>query len=232
MIKCLANDKIYVGQSTNIEKRWYRHKWNLNNKTHRNKDLQEDWNIYGENKFKFIIIQECERDELELLEELYIKEYNTYEKGYNYTKGGNGSVGWKPSIETKQKIGESRKGVYCGENSPMYGKKHSEESKKKISESLKGKPSPNKGKNLSEEHKVKLRENHADFSGKNHPRAIKLICIFPNGARTEPMIQKDLAKYLNLDVSTIRKIVKMGKPYKPKNKNKKHLEGIIIKAQK
>lgn len=33
----------------------------------------------------------------------------------------------------------------CGENSPMFGKKHTEDSKRKIS------------------------ENHADFSGSNHP---------------------------------------------------------------
>lgn len=39
------------------------------------------------------------------------------------------------------------------------GKKHSEETKKKMSESKKGKPSPRKGKHLSEEHKKNISES-------------------------------------------------------------------------
>lgn len=42
------------------------------------------------------------------------------------------------------------------------GKKFSEEHKRKLSEALKGKP-------RSEETKRKISENHADFSGENHP---------------------------------------------------------------
>ena len=40
------------------------------------------------------------------------------------------------------------------------GRRHSEETRKKLSETHKGKPSPNKGKHLSEEHKKKLSETH------------------------------------------------------------------------
>ena len=59
------------------------------------------------------------------------------------------------------------------------GRKHSEETKKKMSDAHKGKIIPEeirkkisialKGKMFSEEHKRKLSENHADFSGENHP---------------------------------------------------------------
>lgn len=65
------------------------------------------------------------------------------------------------------------------------GIEHSEETRKKISEALKGKPGPNLGKKLSnetkekiskankgrkqtEETKQKMSDNHADNSGKNH----------------------------------------------------------------
>jgi hypothetical protein len=41
------------------------------------------------------------------------------------------------------------------EKNGFYGKKHSEESKKLMSESLKGIPSWNKGKHLSKDHKKK-----------------------------------------------------------------------------
>lgn len=49
--------------------------------------------------------------------------------------------GRKHTKETKDKMSESKKGKQCGENHPMYGKHHTEESKKKISNSQKGKHS-------------------------------------------------------------------------------------------
>jgi len=58
---------------------------------------------------------------------------------------------------------------YNGKNNPMYGKVHSETSRQKMSDSHKGHLPWNKGKPLSAEHKQHLSENHADFSGKNHP---------------------------------------------------------------
>lgn len=234
MIKCLANDKMYIGQSTDIEKRWYEHKKRLNRNNHINNNLQNDWNIYGEDNFKFEIIIECTIDELDELEISYIKKYNTYENGYNYTIGGKGSYGYKHSEETKELLREMRLGTtlteetkeklsksHKGENNHLYGKNLTEETKKKISDSL-------KGNTHTEETKKKISETLKN----NPPNNLKLICIFPNGDTTEPMLQKDLAKYLNLNVSTVRKIVKTGKPYKPTHKNKKYLEGIIIKAQK
>ena len=47
--------------------------------------------------------------------------------------------GKKHTEETRKKISESRKGKYVGENSPLFGKKLSEETKEKISKSNKGK---------------------------------------------------------------------------------------------
>ena len=61
-----------------------------------------------------------------------------------------------------------------GKNSPMYGRRQSEESKRKNSESHIGKgigkDNPFYGKNHSNETKRKMSENRADFSGKNNPR--------------------------------------------------------------
>lgn len=59
------------------------------------------------------------------------------------------------SEETKLKISESKRGRPSG----MLGFRHSEETKRKNSESHKGKPPGNKGKNHSEETKRKISES-------------------------------------------------------------------------
>ena len=66
--------------------------------------------------------------------------------------------GKKLTPEQRKQISETRKtnGLSAGENNPMYGKHHSEESKKKMSENRKGRPSPNKGVPQSEETKRKI----------------------------------------------------------------------------
>jgi len=60
----------------------------------------------------------------------------------------NPNYGRKRSEETKKKISESQKGR----------KKHSEETRKKLSEANKGKNNPNYGKKFSEEHRKKISE--------------------------------------------------------------------------
>ena len=115
-------------------------------------------------------------------EQYYIKVFKTlWPNGYNLTEGGDGCVA---SEETRKKMSQNHYDC-SGENHPMFGKKHSEETKKKLSDSHKGKPSPNKGKPMSEEQKKKLSlahkgkhhseetkkkmsQNHYDCSGENH----------------------------------------------------------------
>lgn len=56
----------------------------------------------------------------------------------NLTDGGEGTLGKKYSDESKKKMSDSRKGRFCGENSHSFGKPKSDETKKRISESRKG----------------------------------------------------------------------------------------------
>ena len=108
------------------------------------------------------VIEECEKDQLLQREQHWIKHYDSYNNGLNGNKGGGGTIthtdetknliskarkGWEPSIERGIKIGNKIK-----------GKHHSEETKRKISNSNIGKPkgtkgreSPNKGNKYSKE---------------------------------------------------------------------------------
>ncbi len=55
----------------------------------------------------------------------------------NLTDGGDGSFNYRHTQETKIKIGDYFRGKFCGEKNPMYGKKISEEHRKKLGESAK-----------------------------------------------------------------------------------------------
>lgn len=90
---------------------------------------------YGWDNFKHEVLfegltkEEAEQKEIEL-----IKKYksNLKEYGYNIDNGGNSNG--KHSNVTRKKIKENHFDI-SGENHPMYGKHHSEETKQKISKS-------------------------------------------------------------------------------------------------
>jgi hypothetical protein len=62
------------------------------------------------------------------------------------------------SEETIEKMRQAKVGVFDGENNPMYGKHHTQETRNKISAKKQGRPAHNKGKPMSEDAKQKLRE--------------------------------------------------------------------------
>ena len=46
-----------------MESKWNRHKMELKFGNHRNKDLQTDWNMYGEENFTFEVLSELKIEE-------------------------------------------------------------------------------------------------------------------------------------------------------------------------
>lgn len=85
------NNKVYIGESLDINRRWQEHLDDLNNNTHHSYKLQDDWNKYSENDFEFTIITILADDIpkyvdnfiLMLYEDTYIKQYSSISKGYN-----------------------------------------------------------------------------------------------------------------------------------------------------
>lgn len=63
----------------------------------------------------------------------------------NRTDGGEGASGCIRSEETKAKMSAARKGT-TGEKAPWYGKHHSDKTKAKMSDNMKGKKNPQYGK--------------------------------------------------------------------------------------
>ncbi len=175
------NGKYYVGSSNDVignSGRWYAHKRLLKLQSHINKYLQNAWNKYGENNFDFVIVEVVPENDLLMIEQKYLDIAKTEkDKCYN---------------------------ICYDAQSPMKGKKHTLEARRKMSIRLKGRTFSekhkenlskiNKGKTRSSETKEKLRQKRLGikssnetkrklskkFSGKSNPRCDLRVYSFKN----------------------------------------------------
>lgn len=137
----LINGKIYIGQKKGPEfcpdyKGSGKVLWNAINK-------------YGWDNFKVEFLIPCfDQEELNEEERFLIEWFNSRDRniGYNIAEGGTwGDVSQGMTPEEYETWCEKNRVTHSGDKNHFYGKKHTEESKRKIS------------------------EHHADFSGENHP---------------------------------------------------------------
>lgn len=135
------NNKVYIGTTTrSLAKRLGELKREcLKNQT--KSEFQLDMIKIGTNNFHIELLQDGVQDITELsdLEVYFINYYNSFENGYNRTKGGEIQAMRRT---TREKIAETMKGV-----------EHSEKTREKLSQSMLGVPK-------TEEHKFNmLKEN-------------------------------------------------------------------------
>lgn len=150
----LVNGKIYIGKhSTDDINDGYMGSGVI---------LHQAYKKYGLECFnKEVIDYYNNENELNQGEIYWIAQFNSTDPkiGYNLTYGGEGKLGCKHSQESKRKMSEAKKGKYCGENHPMYGKHFSYETRRKMSEAAKGRCGEKTGmhgKHHSEEAKLKI----------------------------------------------------------------------------
>lgn len=233
----LVGGNIYIGCTVrDVGKRWRGHLAAVKsgNQSHLHRAIRK----YGDNSFVIETIDSAaSKEEMYSKERDYIAAINTFRDGMNMTEGGDGSLGWKHSDETKalkskqmkgnkhllgyrhseetkKKIGEALKGnqhlrgykygaEYCqaisdrtrGSKNPMYGnhdnkpflgKKHTDESRRKMSESTKGQVSWNKGKKgLQVAWNKGLKGEGNSMYGKNHTEETKAKMRKPRSEETK-----------------------------------------------
>ena len=133
----VVNNKFYVGSAVDFTARKRRHWWALRSQRHANKHLQAAWNKYGEESFKFLIVEELpEGADLVSAEDAWLKEHVGKEYCYNLgTEAVAFTRGW------------------YGKKNSMWGKTfvHTPEAKARIA-------AASKARIQSEEEKAKRRQ--------------------------------------------------------------------------
>jgi group I intron endonuclease len=149
----VVTGKSYIGSSVDVENRFSEHKRTLKNESHRNIYLQRAWCKYGEDAFRFEILEEVLKEEFLLpREQAWIDKLMCYqnENGYNICKIAGRTTGYKHTEESRKLISALAKKRY---ESPDYHlrkyqfKKGDKPSKETI-EKMKNAPRPT-GENSS-----------------------------------------------------------------------------------
>lgn len=205
LIKCLRNDKLYVGQtSRSLNVRFQEHiKQASNGKTTCRKLYAAIRKYSAENFIVEKLIEASTQQEADQLEILYIKQFDSINHGYNLQFGGyNGS----PSEETRELMSKQHKGV----NNAMYGKHHTQAAKNAISLKNKSKPGYWKGKSMSQEIRDKVSISRIGLTaGENNPGAkltlaqaeeIKILLQDQNYTRQQ------IANMFGVSLSAIKRI--------------------------
>lgn len=111
-IKSVKDNKILVGQSINIVRRLSQHKFHLKNNTHDNRHLQSAYNKYGIDNFQFQILLICEEEHLYSEENYWCNLLNTHNHKFGYNiKPTHPNGNYRHSEETKLRMSQKLKGI-------------------------------------------------------------------------------------------------------------------------
>ena len=180
------NNKYQPGSTIQpLNKRWDEHKKFLRRNKHWNHHLQRAWNKYGDNTFEFHIVELIYREENESRDDFSNRLRKEYEQkyldwanshpdtNYNIAKDAIRPISWqgrRHTEESRKKMSEYHKGRRMGKENSFYGKHHTEESKQKNRDA-------HMGKKMSKEfckkmsNKVKGENHH--FYGKHLSEEMK-----------------------------------------------------------
>lgn len=253
-IRNVVNGKFYVGSAKDTRVRFRQHRKLLRKGTHHCKHLQAAWNKYGEDVFKFEVVERLSSwEELEPAEDRWLLEH--VGQPYCYNIGRSARAPWRgvfgsdhpnygkvTSESVKQLLSEATKEQWRTAD-PRTGKRHSEgvkkkmaakvqqavaegragkfipseETRRKMSESLKGNQNA-KGHVRSEEHRRKLAESargNQNWLGRSHTAESREKMSKQIREVTTDTLFVSLSAALDhygLKMPTLRRALKTGKP--------------------
>lgn len=125
------NGKCYIGQTLDTTRRYKRHVADA--KKVKNK-FYNAVRKYGVDSFTFdVLFTVLDANDLNELEQKFIIEYDSFANGYNSNTGGKSAFGFRHSEETRKKLSEQKK-----QNNPQKGKPLTDEHKEKIASKMRG----------------------------------------------------------------------------------------------
>lgn len=177
------SNKVYIGQTVNEHRR--RNEFlNINDK-YGGEKIYNARLKYGPSNFKYEVLFENTyssvkeaNKELNEKEVYFIKLYNSVEKGYNISTGGDSIRAVMNDESCKKRMINSLKEYYKTHTNPFKDKKHTEENRRILSEKAIGRPSSNAGKRIGDDVKERLAnrlkeyyKTHTNpFKGKKHSK--------------------------------------------------------------
>lgn len=174
-----VNGRSYIGSSIDIKKRYGVHMSKLRYDKHNNKSLQQDFNLLGEEVFSLEVVEKFTGDDLSELrdmEQLYLEA--EFQTGNLYNE--------KPCAM----------GQGFGEHNPLYGRRLSEDHRKKIGVASK--------KYATEDRMNYMRSKiTTTMHGKTHTKETKARMSAAHKGRTHSEDSKELMRINNANKSGI-----------------------------
>ena len=122
LIKNRINGMVYVGSSKDLPRRIWQHRRDLKKGCHHNRHLQNSWNKHGEENFDISEICWCALGDRAIVEKSVADQYGAFDRATGFNIGDPMLV--VVSEETRKRMSEGMKGV----NTWMKGRKQSPES--------------------------------------------------------------------------------------------------------
>ncbi len=111
IIQNSINNKVYVGKSVNIERRWKQYKYDFKTRRirHINQYLLNSMIKYGYDNFKFFVQEECTPEQLTEKELFWINHHQSFNRNYGYNLRIDSVSGMKTHPLTSDKISKRLK---------------------------------------------------------------------------------------------------------------------------
>lgn len=101
------NKRVYVGSASNFQRRFTEHLKALRDGTHHNQQLQNDWDLYGEDCFTFKVVEVVE--DKSVLLDVEKEHIHQYKRPYNHKDRLNFDYRPNYTIEQRLIINQKRK---------------------------------------------------------------------------------------------------------------------------
>lgn len=153
----VVTDDFYVGSAVKPKRRKWEHWTSLKKGTHHCASLQKAWCEFGEDAFEFCILEEVPDESLLTVEDTYLATNAGQPHCYNTALSTQIPSSTQEAVRTK--ISAALKKMYTAhpEAHPRFGKKHTPETRAKISATKKESPvKPWLGKSRDEETRKKI----------------------------------------------------------------------------